>query len=775
MFGGGRRPGQAASRPAEARPGVARNAWRWGWRQTAAAAALALVAGVCVAVQVASLPPASAAATVPTPAGWWQFNEGSGTTTADSSGNGHTGTLGSGATWAAPGVGAHSIATNGTAAGNVTVSGPVVNTSASYTVSAWVNLTSTGGGNQTFVGINGLASPTGTTISGFYLQYQGGSDNFAFTLRASDATGSAITQAVSSTLANAGTWYHLVGVYNLAAQTIALYVNGALQATTAFTTPWQATGNTTIGQGMYGGGAVDFVSGKIDDVALYSSALTAPQIATLNQPVISAGTSHSCEISSGNAYCWGLNATGELGNNSTVNSSVPVPVYTGGVLSGVTLTQVAAGDNYTCALSSAGAVYCWGVNSDGQLGNSANTTSDVPVAVTTSGALSGVTITQISAGHGGPCALGSTGAAYCWGLGTSGQLGNNTIVNSNVPVLASGGLTLTQIDTGKIFACGLTSAGAAYCWGDNTSGELGNNSLTQSPVPVAVTTAGTPLAGVTLTQISAGSATACALGSTGAAYCWGAGGNGQLGNNSTTAAQQTAVAVTTTGTPLAGVTLTQISAANSFTCALSSTGAAYCWGTGSNGDLGNNSTSQSLVAVAVATSGVLAGVTLTQVMGGGGQFTCALDTFGAAYCWGVNSSGQVGNTDTGVNFLVPVAVSASQATTVTAGTSHSCTIRSGDAYCWGDNTNGELGNNTTISSDVPVAAWTGGALSGVTLTQIAAGATFTCALSSMGTVYCWGLGTSGQLGNGALTSSSVPVPVVTSGGAVGGDADPDHR
>ena len=275
MFGGGRRPGQAASRPAEARPGVARNAWRWGWRQTAAAAALALVAGVCVAVQVASLPPASAAATVPTPAGWWQFNEGSGTTTADSSGNGHTGTLGSGATWAAPGVGAHSIATNGTAAGNVTVSGPVVNTSASYTVSAWVNLTSTGGGNQTFVGINGLASPTGTTVSGFYLQYQGGSDNFAFTLRASDATGSAITQAVSSTLANAGTWYHLVGVYNLAAQTIALYVNGALQATTAFTTPWQATGNTMIGQGMYGGGAVDFVSGKIDDVALYSSALTA--------------------------------------------------------------------------------------------------------------------------------------------------------------------------------------------------------------------------------------------------------------------------------------------------------------------------------------------------------------------------------------------------------------------------------------------------------------------------------------------------------------------
>ena len=112
---------------------------------------------------------------------------------------------------------------------------------------------------------------------------------------------------------NAGTWYHLVGVYNLAAQTIALYVNGALQATTAFTTPWQATGNTMIGQGMYCGGATDFVSGKIDDVALYSSALTAAQVAVLNPPVIATGYTTSCVISSGNAYCWGDDSTGNAG------------------------------------------------------------------------------------------------------------------------------------------------------------------------------------------------------------------------------------------------------------------------------------------------------------------------------------------------------------------------------------------------------------------------------------------------------------------------------
>jgi hypothetical protein len=170
--------GQAAPPPGGAWPravrrGVMADAARrlQSWRRGAAAGAvLALIAGACVTVQVVSAPPASAAAPGPAPAGQWQFGEGSGTTTADSSGNSHTGTLGTGVTWAAPEVGAHSIATNGTAAGavtvTVTVTGAVVNTSLSYTASAWVYLNALGGGNQTFVSINGLSSPVGTTISG---------------------------------------------------------------------------------------------------------------------------------------------------------------------------------------------------------------------------------------------------------------------------------------------------------------------------------------------------------------------------------------------------------------------------------------------------------------------------------------------------------------------------------------------------------------------------------------------------------------------------------
>jgi len=492
-----------------------------------------------------------------------------------------------------------------------------------------------------------------------------------------------------------------------------------------------------------------------------------PALAASSHPTtIADGFSHSCEIRSGNAYCWGDDVQGELGNNSTISSNVPVPVYTGGVLSGLTLTQIAAGDNYTCALTSAGAAYCWGFNSHGELGNNSTTSSDVPVTV--SGSL---TFTQLSVGNAAVCALTSAGAAYCWGDNADGGLGNSSTTDSHVPVAVTtsgtpiSGVTLTQITAGVFFTCALGSAGAAYCWGLGTSGQLGNGTTTAAQdTAVAVTTSGTPISGVTLTQVTAGDVTACALSSAGAAYCWGDDTNGELGNGATTAAQKTAVAVTTSGV-LSGVTLTQVSAGNDFSCALGSAGAAYCWGDDTNGELGNNSTTQSNVPVAVFTSGVLSGKTLTQIVAF--NDTCVLDSAGTAYCWGYNGAGQAGNADTAVSFPVPVTVAAAQPVTIAAGTSHSCEIRVGTAYCWGDGTNGELGDNTTISSNVPVAASTGGALSGVTLTQITAGTNFTCALSTAGAAYCWGLGTNGQLGNGTTTSSSVPVAVTTSGALSG--------
>jgi alpha-tubulin suppressor-like RCC1 family protein len=480
---------------------------------------------------------------------------------------------------------------------------------------------------------------------------------------------------------------------------------------------------------------------------------------------IAAGNAQACMIRAGKAYCWGANGNGQLGNGSTINSSVPVPVYTGGVLSGKTLTQIVAGFSHTCALDAAGAAYCWGLNSSGQLGNNSVTQSLVPVAVTTSGVLAGKTLTQITAGNSHTCGLDASGTAYCWGSNGNGQLGINSTTRSLVPVAVTtsgvlAGKTLTQITAGYAHTCALDAAGLAYCWGANGNGQLGNGGTTSSLVPVAVTTSGV-LSGKVLTQISAdeNGMYTCALDAAGAAYCWGAASFGQLGNGGVSSTPGVPVAVVTTGV-LAGKTLTQIATGSGSTCAVASTGAAYCWGQGVNGELGNGSAANSSAPVAVTTSGVLSGKLLTQVSLGT-NFACALDFSGAAYCWGLNTSGQVGNPATATRFLVPTAVTSQAA--ISAGYKHSCTISSGKAYCWGDNSDGELGNGSTTSSTVPVAVVASGVLAGVTLTQITAGFFFTCALSTTGAVYCWGFNADGELGNNSTTNSSVPVAVTTSG------------
>src|SRR5580692_1389810 len=187
---------------------------------------------------------------------------------------------------------------------------------------------------------------------------------------------------------------------------------------------------------------------------------------------IAAGYTHACMIQSGKAYCWGNNTYGQLGNNSTTSSSTPVAVYTGGVLSGKTLTQITAGNGYTCALASTGAAYCWGYNTDGELGNGVTlpgAQQDAPVAV--SGALD---FTQISAGEYSVCAVTNGGTGYCWGQNTSGQLGNGSTTSTSTPVQEG---PLTQVSIGGLFSCGISAAaGGTYCVGQGTSGQLGNGS-----------------------------------------------------------------------------------------------------------------------------------------------------------------------------------------------------------------------------------------------------------------------------------------------------------
>jgi alpha-tubulin suppressor-like RCC1 family protein len=305
-------------------------------------------------------------------------------------------------------------------------------------------------------------------------------------------------------------------------------------------------------------------------------------------------------------YCWGWNAFGQLGNNSTTNSNVPVQVEGvggSGLLSGI--ASIAASGFDTCALSTAGAVYCWGYNGAGQLGNNSTTQSNVPVQVAGvggTGLLSGIASIAVGADY--TCALSATGGVYCWGRNDYGEIGNNSTTDSHVPVQVEGvggtGLLsgIASIAAGFAHTCAVSTTGGVYCWGYNPYGQLGNNSTTQRNVPVQVVGAGGSGVLSGIASIAAGEDHTCALSTTGGIDCWGYNDYGQLGNNSTTDSHVPVQVAGVGGTGLLSGTAT-IAAGGYHTCALSATGRIDCWGFNASGQLGNNSTTDSHVPVEV--------------------------------------------------------------------------------------------------------------------------------------------------------------------------------
>ena len=345
---------------------------------------------------------------------------------------------------------------------------------------------------------------------------------------------------------------------------------------------------------------------------------------------IAAGYAHTCALTTtGQAYCWGWNQYGQLGNNSTANSLTPAAVQ---MPAGVSFQSIAAGSAHTCALTAGGKAYCWGVNSQGRLGNNSTADSRIPAAVQMP---AGVSFQSITADITHTCALTTTGQAYCWGWNQYGQLGNNSTANSLTPaaVQMPAGVSFQSIAAGYAHTCALTTTGQAYCWGWNQYGQLGNNSTANSLTPAAVQMP----AGVSFQSIAADNYHTCALTTTGQAYCWGWNQYGQLGNNST-ANSLTPVAVQMP----AGVSFQSIAAGITHTCALTTTGKAYCWGQGDGDRLGNNSIASSRIPAAVQ---MPAGISF-QSIAAGSAHTCALTATGQAYCWGVNSQGQLGNNST---------------------------------------------------------------------------------------------------------------------------------
>lgn len=321
---------------------------------------------------------------------------------------------------------------------------------------------------------------------------------------------------------------------------------------------------------------------------------------------VASGRFHSCEIADGSAYCWGANGEGNLGDGTKTKRSQPTAVRDDGVLAGKTVTAISVGDYFSCAIAD-DAAYCWGNNASGQLGDGGSANRTVPVAVS----LPGGTVSAITSGANHTCALAG-GATYCWGSNGYGQL-SGTDLSRRIPGLVSSpGRPWTAVSAGSRHTCGIAS-GVAYCWGDNGSKQLGNTSVgTSSSTPVPVN-AGGVLTGKTVTAISAGGSHTCAIADD-TAYCWGFNTYGQLGSGTAGADSAMPLAVDTSGA-LAGKTITELAAGVSHTCAIAD-GGVYCWGAHHNGRLGSGVTSNQPRPVAVDPGSALAGVTATSVGSG---------------------------------------------------------------------------------------------------------------------------------------------------------------
>jgi alpha-tubulin suppressor-like RCC1 family protein len=182
--------------------------------------------------------------------------------------------------------------------------------------------------------------------------------------------------------------------------------------------------------------------------------------------MIATGYDHACALAAdGSAWCWGTNTAGQLGDGTTTDRAAGAPVAR--LTSGV--AAISAGHSASCALKTDGSLWCWGLNYAGELGDGTNATRTTPVPVF--GMSSGVTGVSLGNAHG--CAVKTDGSVWCWGLNTTGQLGDGSAETTSVPVRAKVTVQVKAVAAGSQHTCALADDGTVWCWGRNVYDALG--------------------------------------------------------------------------------------------------------------------------------------------------------------------------------------------------------------------------------------------------------------------------------------------------------------
>ena len=370
-------------------------------------------------------------------------------------------------------------------------------------------------------------------------------------------------------------------------------------------------GGTSVSDGS--NATSDLVSGGGSDVRIDQSG-GLPAGLLLSH--VAAGADHSCAVAvDGSLWCWGANATGQLGNGGSINAALPLRV------AGSLWSDVAAGYGETCGLQSTGDLWCWGNNGSGQLGNgSAKSGSFVAIPLQVPGA----GWTGVSLGEYHVCGMQQDGTLWTWGDNSSDQLGDSAAPSAGRSSPgAVGSSPWFAVGAGSLHNCAIQTDRTLWCWGNNADGQLGDGTTHMRVNP-------TQVLGADWASVSAGLYHTCATKTDGSLWCWGDNSNGQLGVV-TSAPSPSPVQVTAGAATWLSVTTGQ-----SHTCGLHSDKSLWCWGGNADGQLGIASNLPASIPTAVAPG------TLWKVASAGGSHSCAIADDGTLWCWGRNANGQLG-------------------------------------------------------------------------------------------------------------------------------------
>ena len=425
----------------------------------------------------------------------------------------------------------------------------------------------------------------------------------------------------------------------------------------------------------------------------------------------------------GKVYTWGSNRSGQLGNGTTDDSSVPICIsdIKGSPLSGKNIVDI-YGSSTMIARDSDGKLYSWGYNEDGQLGNGTTANSSMPICISDieNSPLSGKDIVDVYEISEVVIAKDSSGKLYSWGENYSGQLGNGTTENSSMPVCISDieesplkGKNIVNVYVDFSTMIAKDSDGKLYSWGYNGSGQLGDGTTNESNIPICISNIeNSPLNGKNIVDVHNYGSTIIAKDSNGKLYTWGENDYGQLGNGTgTTENSSMPICISDIeNSPLKGKNIVNIYWYDSAIIAKDSDGKLYSWGRNNFGQLGNETTENSSMPICISDmeNSPLNGKDIVDVYA---DYTMiAKDSDGKLYTWGWNRKGQLGNGTT-ENSSMPICISnienspLKEKKIVNIYTGDDTIIAKdseGKLYSWGSNGYGQLGDGTTTNSNIPI-------------------------------------------------------------------------